>query len=406
MHSPVSHELQEELNTLQMDLFIKGTPVLVVFEGNSGRVVSRVINEVARVMEPRGVNCTSIYDFSDPMEVFSKLLGATPGQGEITLMDRSWYSLQINGYQGDGQRLKEAAETVKGFEEYLLDNGTFIVKIDLSMCNEAIDKHLEDFRSYTALNSTYLSTGCIDRVKFDAVFDDLASMSRNPRAPWDVVDVKDLEKTVNNVVKVMNCRFRECLSSDHWRKQGKHRLSGKYPNPRKTENSCELVSGYSEKLERLSNELEQLQILLAITGRSLVVGFEGWDAAGKGGAIKHLCHALNPRGYAIARVKAPTSEEKAHTHLWRFARSLPAGGHISIFDRTWYGRMLVEPIEGFCSEDDYDRSADEINAFEKFLYDSNAIVLKFWLDIDKETQLQRFNDRMDDPLKQWKLTDE
>ena len=159
-------------------------------------------------------------------------------------------------------------------------------------------------------------------------------------------------------------------------------------------------------MDELSSELERLQILLAMSGRSLVLGFEGWDAAGKGGAIKHICHALNPRGYHVARIKAPTAEDKAHTHLWRFARDLPDPGHITIFDRTWYGRMMVEPIEGFCSKEEYSRSADELNGFERIVYEHGIIVLKFWIDIDKDEQLKRFNDRKNDPLKQWKLTDE
>ena len=138
----------------------------------------------------------------------------------------------------------------------------------------------------------------------------------------------------------------------------------------------------------------------------MILGFEGWDAAGKGGCIKHISHALNPRGYRVARVGKPTDEDYAHTYLWRFCRSLPGPGHISIFDRTWYGRMMVEPIEGFCTKEEYQRSAAEINTFESMLSDSGAIIIKFWLDIDKDTQLQRFNDRKADPLKQWKLTDE
>ncbi|AGI47591.1 hypothetical protein TALC_00592 [Thermoplasmatales archaeon BRNA1] len=159
-------------------------------------------------------------------------------------------------------------------------------------------------------------------------------------------------------------------------------------------------------MDRLSTDLEGLQILLSLSGMSVVLVFEGWDAAGKGGCIKHIAHALNPRGYLIDRVKKPTATDLAHTYLWRFASYMPRPGHISIFDRSWYGRMMVEPIEGFCTPEEYSRSADEINTMEHMLADSGAIVIKFWLDITKDEQEVRFNARKEDPLKSWKLTDE
>jgi len=145
---------------------------------------------------------------------------------------------------------------------------------------------------------------------------------------------------------------------------------------------------------------------LSVSGRSLVVCFEGWDAAGKGSCIKHLCHALNPRGYAVYQTKAPTEEESKHTYFWRFLKGIPDRGHITVFDRTWYGRMMVEHIEGFCTEEEYRRSPFEINSFERMMVSDGMILLKFWLDISPDEQLARFNCRMGDPLKQWKMTDE
>ena len=114
----------------------------------------------------------------------------------------------------------------------------------------------------------------------------------------------------------------------------------------------------------------------------------------------------NPRGYKTVPTPAPTQEEKSHSHLWRFTKNVPAPGHITIFDRSWYGRMMVEPIEGFCTEIEYSRAASEINLFEAAMGYSKIIVLKFWIDITKDVQLERFNERASNPMKQWKLTDE
>ena len=133
---------------------------------------------------------------------------------------------------------------------------------------------------------------------------------------------------------------------------------------------------------------------------------EGWDAAGKGGAIKRLTEPLDPRGYEVVPTAAPNDIEKAHHYLWRFWRAMPKDGHMTIFDRTWYGRVMVERLEGFCSENDWQRAYVEINEFEKELSDWGAVIVKFWVQIDKDTQLARFKERENTPEKRWKITDE
>ena len=138
----------------------------------------------------------------------------------------------------------------------------------------------------------------------------------------------------------------------------------------------------------------------------MVLCFEGWDAAGKGGAIKRLTSHMDPRGYKVCPTPAPNSVEKAHHYMWRFWNNVPKDGHVAIYDRTWYGRVMVERIEGFCTEDDWRRAYKEINDFEAHLIHSGAVVLKFWIDIDKDEQEKRFNERMINPAKQWKITDE
>ena len=181
-----------------------------------------------------------------------------------------------------------------------------------------------------------------------------------------------------------------------------------FPNPREKVDFSKTMTkdDYEKKLNKLQKKLAELQIKLANSEKSMVIVFEGWDAAGKGGCIKRVTQALNPRGYKVFPTPAPTAEEKSHTHLWRFSKNVPTPGKIAIFDRSWYGRMMVEPIEGFCTEAEYSRAAAEINLFESSVILNKTIILKFWVDITNEEQLKRFNDRAADPLKQWKLTDE
>jgi polyphosphate kinase 2 (PPK2 family) len=134
--------------------------------------------------------------------------------------------------------------------------------------------------------------------------------------------------------------------------------------------------------------------------------YQGWDASGKGGNIKRLTRGLDPRGYEVIPVAAPTAEEKAHHYLWRFWKNVPKAGHITIFDRSWYGRVMVERVEGFCQEEEWERAYREINEFERQLADFGTVIVKFWLQIDEEEQLRRFEARQQTVGKEWKITDE
>lgn len=163
---------------------------------------------------------------------------------------------------------------------------------------------------------------------------------------------------------------------------------------------------YKKELKKLQFEMLTIQQFLYKHNIGLIIGFEGMDAAGKGGAIKRLTKALDPRGYIVHPIAAPTSDELKYHYLHRFWKSLPKRGQISIFDRTWYGRVLVERIEGFANKDEWGRAYEEINQFEKLLTDDGYIVLKFWIQVSYDEQLKRFKERQENPNKSWKLTDE
>jgi polyphosphate kinase 2 (PPK2 family) len=171
----------------------------------------------------------------------------------------------------------------------------------------------------------------------------------------------------------------------------------------------------SQKLERddYDQQLPQLQVRLrelhweAFQRRvPAVLMFEGWDAAGKGGAIKRLTQVLDPRGYSVVPIAAPQGEEKRHHYLWRFWKHLPKAGHFTIFDRSWYGRVMVERVEGFCNESAWKRAFREINEFEQQLCDFGTVVGKFFLHIDQKEQLKRFEERGKDPYRSYKLTED
>ena len=163
---------------------------------------------------------------------------------------------------------------------------------------------------------------------------------------------------------------------------------------------------YVREMTRRQIQIRELGYQVYLKKRPVVIVFEGWDAAGKGGAIKRITEKLDPRGYVVYPISAPQGEDKTRHYLYRFWRRLPERGQIAIFDRSWYGRVLVERVEGFAKEDEWKRAFKEINSFERQLIDFGTIVAKFWIHISREEQLRRFKERKAIGYKAWKLTDE
>ncbi len=163
---------------------------------------------------------------------------------------------------------------------------------------------------------------------------------------------------------------------------------------------------YEQELRELQTTLRSRQIELAERKRPIIIVYEGWDAAGKGGNIKRLTERLDPRFFTVYGIGKPTQDELDHHYLWRFWTKLPARDHLVIFDRSWYGRVLVERVEGLATEPEWQRAYGEINNFEKLLIDDGTIILKLWLQVSADEQLRRFERRLEDPTKRWKMNDE
>ncbi|MCL2296238.1 MAG: hypothetical protein FWC29_04065 [Methanomassiliicoccaceae archaeon] len=408
MEALIPDRLLSELNQLQQRVFANGLPVLVLFEGSSGRVIGRVNSELIRCLEPRGI----IYTHFDPdgqegpgsiLDLFQR----TPGKGQIGLFDRSWYSSVIEQYNKDenAEELDAMLGITNNLERYLVSNGVLVIKIVLRVTESALAEYGREYGPQVPKRS-FLSMDHLDPKKYrEALLDLVYEKTDTEHAPWNMVWVKGIRETVVETVETIMGIIERTLDSEpavRVTSENKRACA----NPRKDLKLEKKCRDYDSLVNKLSEELGELQMELSLSGRSMVVCFEGWDAAGKGSCIKHLCHALNPRGYEVLQTKAPTEEELSHTYLWRFIKGVPEKGRITVFDRTWYGRMLVEHIEGFCTEEEYLRSPFEINAFEKIMVREGIILLKFWLDITPGEQLARFKKREGDQLKQWKITAE
>jgi polyphosphate:AMP phosphotransferase len=242
------------------------------------------------------------------------------------------------------------------------------------------------------------------------VYDKYLKDTDSPTAPWYIIDAKDKKFAELQVLQFLNQGIETALKNKGLAApilQNTFPLK-KTPLLKEIDLKGKTITDeeYDKKLDELQDELSLLHYKLYRKKIPVIIAYEGWDAAGKGGNIKRITGALDPRGFEVQPIASPEPHEKARHFLWRFWTRLPRTGHVAIFDRTWYGRVMVERIEGFCSENDWQRAYNEINEFEKELTDWGAVVIKFWVQIDKRTQLKRFKERQANPEKQWKITDE
>ena len=394
----------DQLRWIQHDLFDRDVPVLLLIEGCGCRMMGRVTGDVISILEPRGIDYRHFVPdtTSNGRRSLMRCIGEMPANGRFGIFDRGWYSQYLEMLQdGRTDRPEDELSMINSLERFMTDNGTKVVKIYLNT-TEDTDSDLGRGQR----DCSKLSMGDPHpRKYYDARHDPAASMIRETdrmNAPWDVVHVKDRRRTIYEVTDILMKRLKEPLGTLPF-----DGTSEEYPNPRKTADLSLKFSGdYDSTVDRLSEELADLQCRLADSERSLVLVFEGLDAAGKGSAIKRITSALNPRGYRAVPVGVPIYEERLHSYMWRFCKNVPDDGMITIFDRSWYGRMLVEAIEGFCTKEEYERSHTEINLFEDVLHRSGTIIIKFWMEVSSKEQLKRFKERENDPMKKWKLTEE
>lgn len=405
MASVVSDDSAKRLTALQRRIVDEKRQVIAVFEGRSGRVLGRVVNEFMNLLEPRGILYThfSPESMACPRERL-RYISREPARGVIGIYDRSWFTDLVEA-SGEGKDLVVRTGTVLEMERYFTACGVVLVKFYLDIDDDSLERLGELFQSKKLPKSTILTDDHIDSKKWkDKVVLPLLKSTSTPEAPWNTIRVDELRQTMEDVVGTFISRVTDAF--DRPIPLQREDMVLPYCNPRADADLSLKADDYKAELVSLSRRIADAQARLASSGRSLVVVFEGWDAAGKGGSIKRLTRALNPRGYYVRPVAAPTGEERLHTYLWRFAYSVPKQGRITIYDRSWYGRMMVEPIEGLCTDDEYSRSAREINVFERQIVESGGIVVKLWMEISPEEQLRRFEARQEDPVKRWKITDE
>lgn len=407
---------EEKLSQQQMKLKEKRLPVLVLIEGWGAAGKGSAIGQIIKNIDPRFFKVFSMP--STPTEeerrrpFLYRFFEKIPEAGKFTFLDSGWMD-QIMKERLDDKAYAQRVDSVKRFERGLTDNGYLVLKFFFHISKKEQENRIEALLSEKD-TAWRVSEGdlwqnrhydkCLEA--FDRYLDD----TNTPSAPWYIVDSKSKKFAELQVMETLCMGIETALHNESLAvpllqnafpliKMPKLRdvpLEGKTLDEEK----------YKKELKELQQKLGQLHNRLYRKRVPVIIAYEGWDAAGKGGNIKRLTGALDPRGFEVHPIASPEPHEKARHYLWRFWTRLPKDGHIAIFDRTWYGRVMVERLEGFCSENDWQRAYYEMNEFEQELHNWGAVILKFWVQIDKDTQLARFTERQNTPSKQWKITDE
>jgi polyphosphate:AMP phosphotransferase len=395
-------------------------PVIILISGVDGSGKGETINTLYEWMDPRYMSTRT---FSAPTQEererpsMWRFWRALPKKGRIGIAAGSWYSWPIaERIAGDLSRadFDQRMDELNRFEEMLVNEGALILKFWIHLSKNAQVERLKAIEA-NPLTRWRVTKASWDRLKtydkMQEVAGHLLRTTNTAYAPWIIVEGTDDRYRSLTVGKTI-------LESLQKRLADKREQSAPVAPPFALRfDSLDVLSAldmtqsltkkdYETELATWQGRLAELMRHPDFKKRALILAFEGSDAAGKGGAIRRVMTALDARQYQIIPVAAPTDEEHAQPYLWRFWRHMPRLGRVVIFDRTWYGRVLVERVEGFCSQADWLRAYSEINYFEHDLWRAGGIVVKFWLQISDEEQLRRFEERAKIEHKRFKITEE
>jgi len=416
-------EQAEELAYLQRKCRELGIPVLIVVEGLSAAGKGTIINQMIQPLDPRGfkVTCIASPSRDEQLRPFLwRFWRRTPSAERMAIFDRSWYrnlmDAQVTSSLGS-KDLKKAYSDVRAFERQMRDGGMVILKFFLEVSKKEQATRLAALQN-NPVTAWRVSDAVLQRhakyKEYQEAVETMLEQTDLPDSPWLKVASKNtnqatlkvltnlvstLRKRVNEVRQDVSLLPRSGLSKLPAFSHAPHLSKADLTSQLSKDSYRELLEVRQRKIQVLHHEVYRLRI-------PVVLVYEGWDAAGKGGNIRRLTERMDPRGYEVIPVSAPNDLEKAHHYLWRFWTEFPKAGHVTIFDRSWYGRVLVERVEGFCSEAEWKQAYREINEMEENFRHFGTVMAKFWVHINQEEQLKRFKAREQNSRKQWKLNDE
>jgi AMP-polyphosphate phosphotransferase len=338
-----------------------------------------------------------------------------PPAGRIGVYSGSWYAKPVADHVAgklSDLELAERTARINSFERTLTDGGTLFVKLWFHLGKKAQRKRLKALESDKMTRYRVSKRDWKNHARYEKVVsasEQVISQTSTAHAPWHVVDGEDMRyrnvAAARLILDAIETRLSQVRSAPP---------PVQLPpiaDPDTLLDRLDLSQAlakhdYETRIAQLQGRVDQLVRKLHARKKSAILVFEGSDAAGKGGAIRRITWALDARAYRVIPISAPSDEERSHHYLWRFWRHLPRRGRLTIFDRSWYGRVLVERVEGFAREAEWQRAYQEINEFERELLRSRVVLVKFWLQISLEEQARRFDARATDPTKRYKITPE
>ena len=411
--------LLARLEALQHRMKEAKLPVMVIFEGWGAAGKGSRIAGLIEPLDPRSFNVFSVLP-PDRQERRRPFLWRhwvqIPARGMMHIYDRSYYPEVSIAQLEENLSASEALgrmEDINTFERQLADDGYLIIKFFLHISKGEQKKRLDKLAelpetAWRATERDFTRNRHYDQ--YAQVFDEMLEKTHTPWAPWHIISGRDKRHAMYTILRTVVERMEAAVSAAEptgWcAPERAYEMLSRPPLAQVDLDKRLEKEVYRTALKQAQRELAHLHNQIYRLKIPVVLVYEGWDAAGKGGNIRRLTAALDPRGYDVVPIAGPTAEELSHHYLWRFWKQIPKDGHIAIFDRSWYGRVMVERIEGLCPQPRWEQAYQEINEFEKQLTDFGAVVLKFWLHIDPDEQLRRFNDRQNTPEKQWKITQE
>jgi len=414
--------LMQQLHNLQSACRDQQLPIVVVLEGWAAAGKGALVRKMVQYMDPRGFTVHPIWPPTEQERYYPflwRFWQRLPARGKLGVFYHSWYTHVLEDRlfkRVSESKIPNLFRDINAFERQLFDDGVAIVKYWIHLSRQELKSRLKHYAEHPLESWRVRPEDWQQQKHYDhycTLAEDMLLSTSTGQAPWTLVE-GDCERWARvKVLSQMAATLTEAL--DRRKIQPPPVL---YPPQEKLEpTEPDLLAqvdltkslsadAYKKKLREEQVRLRQLQINIFKENVPVLILFEGWDAAGKGGAIKRLTDILDPRSYFVYPFAAPTHEEKEHHYLWRFWRRLPTVGQIGIFDRSWYGRVLVERIENFATDEEWRRAYREINEFEAQLTGAGYVLVKFWLHISPEEQLRRFEERKNDPFKTYKLTDE